>query len=676
MKRLVKIILIGITASLLISSVIASSEVEQVSATDFSSIPAIEQRLAQVRADLEHPGPGDAGGEFGTLLRELEIALVQHREALDYLKQVREQRADILETARNWKGLPGRPPYSIQFADGLRAEHDAVERRLDGSDSRLRIIADTIEDANTRLTERERAVRRLNEAARLAETSQSRHETARAARAETLHARIAAENVARLRLRQQAEEVRHAALETALDLAGLRLTAVNGKVEFTRAERDRIDQQLDTRRNRLLEAATADGATRGDRQITWKLEILDIERAFWSAAYEAFNAGDDRTEDQARAKLRRLQDRIDDWVEMVRLQVREDVAEGAPALGAAISETEARGVIELQQKIRYTRDLLGDAGVSVPGLLGHAANGLLAVWGMELYLAKETASIGGEKITNYSPVTLGKILRLALILAVGWFVLRFLARRLHRLMLRRQDADPGKADMIRNWTFGIGLTLLVLYGLNRVHIPFTAFAFLGGTLAIGIGFGAQTLLKNFISGVILSLERPFKVGDLVEVDAIMGNIIHIGLRASVIRHFDGTDTLVPNSSLLENRVSNWTFNDNAMRDSIEIGVAYGSSAHVVKHTLLSVAESHGLVLDSPPPSVQLKEFGDNALKFSLLYWFDALRVRAPVIASDLHFMVDRAFREAGIEIAFPQRDVHFDAKPLKIELTRPKIDGK
>ena len=222
------------------------------------------------------------------------------------------------------------------------------------------------------------------------------------------------------------------------------------------------------------------------------------------------------------------------------------------------------------------------------------------------------------------------------------------------------------------------MVLLVIVALNRVHIPFTAFAFLGGTLAIGIGFGAQTLLKNFISGMILSLERPFKVGDFVEVEGITGHIQRIGMRASVIRHLDGIDTLIPNSMMLENRVSNWTLGDTKLRGEITVGVAYGTRFRDVTHTLLDVAKEHGLVLDKPEPNVYFDEFGDNALVFKLLYWFDPSKVLRESLASDLRFMVGRALAAAGIVISFPQRDIHFDEdKPLRIELSRsakPAVD--
>ena len=143
------------------------------------------------------------------------------------------------------------------------------------------------------------------------------------------------------------------------------------------------------------------------------------------------------------------------------------------------------------------------------------------------------------------------------------------------------------------------------------------------------------------------------------------------MRASVIQHFDGTDTLVPNSSLLENRVNNWTYGDPATRGQVEVGVAYGSSTRETMRALLAVAESHGLVLEHPEPSVQFVAFGDNALGFRLLYWYDALHTRPQTLASDLRLMIEKALTEAGIVIAFPQRDIHFDeSKPLRIELSR------
>ena len=265
------------------------------------------------------------------------------------------------------------------------------------------------------------------------------------------------------------------------------------------------------------------------------------------------------------------------------------------------------------------------------------------------------------------------MLQLAVILIIGWFVLKFLSRKARTLVGSRPGVSPETANSIGRWIFGLGLALLIIYGLNRVRIPFTAFAFLGGTLAIGIGFGAQTLLKNFISGIILSLERPFKVGDLIEVDGVSGKIRSIGLRASVIEHLDGVETLVPNSILLEGKVNNWTYGKTALRGSVSVGVAYGSNTRDVSRALLAIALEHGLVLEHPEPEVRFDDFGENALVFRLLFWVDASRTQRERLASDLRFMIDKALADTGIAVPFPQRDIHFDTtRPLRVEVSAPE----
>lgn len=643
----------------------------------FSTRPAIEQRLDEVRQEQAELGEGTETAGKAELLRQLEIALVQHREALGYLDQVRQEADEIQQSKSAWKGLQDPPPYSVQFADHLRAQHDSLQHQLDATGSRLRIISRAIDETGAQLSEHQRRSRQFRETAESAQTAEAKQQGELAASLEVLASRVAVETLSRLQLRRDAHEIQQSALSTALELVTLKTDAVKGKVQFTRSELDEIQEKIARSRQDLLDSArleSGDPAAR-HQQLTWKIDILDIERDFWNASFLAFNAKSATGTDHAIELLQEQQAKANDWVELIRLQARDPSGKGAQLIGAVASQGDLQRVVDLQLKIRYMLELLGGDTVTVPGVLDHLANAWAAFWGMELYLAEETNSIAGEKVTTYSAVTLGKILRLVLILLIGWFVLRFLARRLQSLLLHRFGSDPTRADLVRRWTFGLGLTILLIYGLNRVHIPFTAFAFLGGTLAIGIGFGAQTLLKNFISGVILSIERPFKLGDLVQVETIMGNIIHIGLRASVIRHFDGTDTLVPNSSLLENRVSNWTFADNAMRDRISVGVTYGSSSRVVSRTLLSVAESHGQVLKKPEPTVQFEEFGDNALKFSLLYWFDAMAVRPEPLASDLRFMAEHALRDQDVVVAFPQRDIHFADQPLRVELA-PKPEDQ
>ena len=209
---------------------------------------------------------------------------------------------------------------------------------------------------------------------------------------------------------------------------------------------------------------------------------------------------------------------------------------------------------------------------------------------------------------------------------------------------------------------------------RAVKLTLTAFAFLGGALAIGVGFGTQTLLKNFISGIILLFERPLRVGDVVEVAGITGTIKRIGIRASLIQHFDGIDTLVPNSTLLENQLTNWNFSNSVIRHSVLVGVAYGSPTREVSRLLFAVAKEHGLVEDDPAPEVRLDNFADNSLTFSLLVWLDTKKTSRDTLASDLRYMIEKAFAEAGVTISFPQRDLHFDAAtPLRVELSRSPV---
>ena len=212
--------------------------------------------------------------------------------------------------------------------------------------------------------------------------------------------------------------------------------------------------------------------------------------------------------------------------------------------------------------------------------------------------------------------------------------------------------------------------LLALLTLNLAHIPFTVFAFLGGALAIGVGFGTQTIIKNFISGMLVLMERQVQVGDIVEVDNITGTVTEVNLRSSTVRGFDGVETMVPNSALIENKVTNWTHSDRKVRRVLKVGVAYGSPVREVADILRDCAKRHGLVLGDPEPLVIFSDFGDNALVFSLYLWVElAPNVNSLQVLSDLRFMIEKRFAESGIVIAFPQRDVRLDAtKPLRVEV--------
>ena len=287
------------------------------------------------------------------------------------------------------------------------------------------------------------------------------------------------------------------------------------------------------------------------------------------------------------------------------------------------------------------------------------------VWDFELLQV-------GEHTLRVSQVVLT-----ILVVGLGLLVSRLMTRSLRRHLLRRVRITETAAAAVERVLFYLLLVAVVLLGFQILEIPTTLFTFLGGALAIGIGFGAQNIINNFISGLILMFEQPVRIGDLVEVEAHHGRIEEIRFRCTRIRRNDGVDVLVPNSTLLEKNVINWTLSDKRIRTSIQVGVVYGSPTSLVATLIRKAVEEHGLVLDRPEPILVFQDFGDNSLVFEVYFWLEvATMMDVKVICSDVRFRIDKLFREAGIVIAFPQRDVHLDAaQPLEIRLRGPEADG-
>ena len=207
------------------------------------------------------------------------------------------------------------------------------------------------------------------------------------------------------------------------------------------------------------------------------------------------------------------------------------------------------------------------------------------------------------------------------------------------------------ANLIRQWSQAFLLTILLIISLVSVKIPLTVFAFLGGAFAIGIGFGAQTLLKNVISGILLLIERPLRVGDLIEVENVRGRVTSIGLRSSTVRDTKGMETLIPNSSFLEKHLTNWTYSSRVSRFSLRVGAPYEASKRRVIDMLAHLAKEHPHVLEMPAPQVLLEEFGQNARIFTLNYWLEIrLDIDPSQVASELRFAIELKFAEAGLKV--------------------------
>jgi len=212
--------------------------------------------------------------------------------------------------------------------------------------------------------------------------------------------------------------------------------------------------------------------------------------------------------------------------------------------------------------------------------------------------------------------------------------------------------------------------LILLFALCIVNIPIAAFALLGGAVAVGVGFGAQNLINNFISGFIIMGERPINIGDLIEVEGILGKVEEVGARCTRIRTGENINILVPNSSFLEKNIINWTLSDKKLRTCVTVGVVYGSPVDDVKRLLVQAVNETDKILKKPEPFVLFNDFGDNALIFGVYFWISVRRnLERRMIESSIRFRIDELFRAADIVIAFPQRDMHLDTqKSLEIQL--------
>ncbi|QJD31376.1 mechanosensitive ion channel [Methylococcus geothermalis] len=293
-----------------------------------------------------------------------------------------------------------------------------------------------------------------------------------------------------------------------------------------------------------------------------------------------------------------------------------------------------------------------------------------SIWQFELFAVDDSIEIEGKPVAISRSVTFGKSVGAVLLFLLGYWLSGVVTQRVKRALISRFGIDPPQANLFRRWLRAVFILVLLLIVLDFMSIPLTAFAFLGGALAIGMGFGTQTLLKNFMSGALILFEHKIKVGDIVEVDGIVGTVTDVDVRSSTVRGFDGVETMIPNSTFLENKVTNWTYTTPKLRRSFKVGVAYGSPSRRVSNILLECASRHGLILDDPAPFVWFEDFGESALIFGIYYWLEMHpAMSAYQVASDLRFMIEKRFFEEGIALAFPQRDVHLDTvRPLQVEM--------
>ncbi len=268
-------------------------------------------------------------------------------------------------------------------------------------------------------------------------------------------------------------------------------------------------------------------------------------------------------------------------------------------------------------------------------------------------------------------VTLGGIGAAFLIIMLTLVLSKIVQRIMFKQLSKKEKISKSviyAMNRIINYFF---IVVGILIASESMGLKLSSLAIIFGFLSVGIGFGLQNLTSNFISGVILLVERPIGVGDLVTLNDRTAEVMSINMRSTTVRTFDHLTIIVPNSKFIEGEVTNWTVGDPRIRIHCPVGVAYGSDEKKVRNVLIEVAHANGMVLKQPKPVVRFLEFGDSSLNFDLLVWTGDPENQKN-LRSEINFSIAEAFRENEITIPFPQRDVHLYPSPSLEKLVGQK----
>jgi small-conductance mechanosensitive channel len=275
-----------------------------------------------------------------------------------------------------------------------------------------------------------------------------------------------------------------------------------------------------------------------------------------------------------------------------------------------------------------------------------------------------------------TPVTLGSILTSLAILAGSWLLARIARQLIAHRLLGKAQVDLGVRYAIGRILGYVILFLGIVMSLQTLGVNAGALTVFSGALGIGLGIGLQDIAKNFISGIIILIERPVQIGDRIEIGDLNGDVIEIRARATVIRTNDDVHLIVPNSKFISDAVTNRSFGRRRVRYGIPVGVSYGSDPRTVEAALLDAAKRSSNVLADPAPSVWFVGFGDSSLDFELRCWTETMLNRPGVFRSEINFLIHAALKERGIEIPFPQRDLHVRTAPALEALMAARKDGR
>jgi small-conductance mechanosensitive channel len=268
-------------------------------------------------------------------------------------------------------------------------------------------------------------------------------------------------------------------------------------------------------------------------------------------------------------------------------------------------------------------------------------------------------------------ISLATIVEFFVVISIFVLLSRLVRYLLRTRVLAHTKFEVGQQYAIARITSYMVLVLGLLIAVETAGINLSSLAVIAGALGVGIGFGLQNIVSNFVSGLIILAERPIQIGDRVDLgNNTVGKVVRIGARATHVLTNDNIMVIVPNSDFVSNRVVNWTHVDPRVRLRLTIGVGYSSDPHVVEKLLLEIANENPNVLKDPAPSVAFKQFGESSLNFELRVWANDMAHRPGNLDSQLNFAIWDKFKKNGVEIPFPQRGVHIEG-PVRVEMKSP-----
>lgn len=686
---------------------------------------ALRKEIAEVRAELEKLPEGkmdDAAlwlTQVTAILERIDSVYLEQENTLQHAADLAKETAEVerLATSLGSPETTFKPPFNLKLLETLYGERDYLERAEDILKADIATVSRELGDARDELEEKNRARRSAREAVTGAANLIEAQGRLRVAELETRlveeTVKLRAKALAVLKTQQALLAPKRAVLGPRLDWLRKNLVIAAEEVAAEKQKADKRASELDE----AIQAARQESDEASRR-------VLAVERRGAAASQAAeldSRRADRQTANYTLATLTAQRERLGEFHAVLTLrqkifgggvpsgELREWAGENDVALDR-LNKERARRSADLSKSRRemelgQTRLLearsnngerveawMNDRLARLQGWIALNERDLADIAALiaartrlkeelsdrvTLFSVRDTTTAGRENLIaawNYEvfsvkdqPVRVKTILGVILLVWLGHWLARRTSALIGSAVFHRLGMNPGRRAAWQTLSFYALFLIVLLVAFNLFHLSLTQFSVMSGALAVGIGFGSQNLISNFISGIILLVERPINQGDVIEIDGKQVTVERLGPRSTIVRSVDNTHIIVPNSRLLEQSVINWTLSDDVIRKQIRVGVAYDSSTRRVAELLSQVLAGVEHVCKEPVPVVKFADFGDNSLIFDLYFWVALCDQHG--VEDEIRHRIAEVFTQEKIIMAFPQRDVHLETtKPLRIEV--------